>query len=263
MPVQSIQSESQNPLKKDILSQFSADRHSLPVSIFLHLIPGAVVTILYILLVPPLLAVGINNLITLNLLALFVLVPIELAILYYTGKKKNGQFTLQGIVINREKLPLWQLIALAFGTLVWIAIVSKLLTPIFDPLIQNGLFHWVPAWFPLNTDFTGMPRQTLIITLVISLICTSWIAPVVEEMYFRGFLLPRLTQYGGWAPVLNGVLFTLYHFFTPWAFVERVVMTVPMAWLVQKKHNIYISIIAHVIVNSLGIVIALIAAIRG
>jgi membrane protease YdiL (CAAX protease family) len=82
-------------------------------------------------------------------------------------------------------------------------------------------------------------------------------------MYFRGFLLPRLSHFGGWAPVINGVLFTLYHFFTPWAFVERVVMIIPMAWLVQKKHNIYISIIAHMIVNSLGIVIALIAAIRG
>jgi membrane protease YdiL (CAAX protease family) len=263
MSVQSIPSPSLKTPAQGVLTKLSADQHPLWLTVILHLLPGFIVTVFYILLVPPLLKIGINNLTTLNLLALVVLVPIELAILYYTGKHKNGRFSLQNIVLNREKMPLWQLIVLAFVTLVWIALASKLLTPIFDPLIQNGLFHWVPAWFPLNTNFAGVSRQTVIITLVISLVCTSWIAPVVEEMYFRGFLLPRLSHFGGWAPVINGVLFTLYHFFTPWAFVERVVMIIPMAWLVQKKHNIYISIIAHLIVNSLGIIIALFAAIKG
>jgi membrane protease YdiL (CAAX protease family) len=81
---------------------------------------------------------------------------------------------------------------------------------------------------------------------------------VVEELYFRGFLLPRLSRFGLWAPVINGVLFTLYHFFSPWAFVERVIMVIPMAWLVQRKRNIYITIIAHLLLNTLGILPVLI-----
>ena len=244
-----------------LAGQLNADQHPLSLSILLHLLPGAVVTFFYILCAPPLLRLGINNLITLNLLAIVILVPFELSILYWAGLHKKGRLSLDGIVLNREKLPVWQLIVLAFIALVWIGLVSSLLTPLFDPLLQKNLFGWVPAWFVLDTNFAAMPRQTLIITLAVSLICTSWIAPVVEELYFRGFLLPRLSRFGNIAPVLNGVLFTLYHFFTPWAFVERVIMVIPMAWLVQKKKNIYITIIAHLLLNTLGILPALVVEI--
>ena len=236
-------------------------QHPLPLSILLHLFPGAVVTLFYILLVPPLLRVGVNNLITLNLLAVLVLTPIELGVLYQAGLLRSGKRSLEGIVLYREKLPRWQLAALAFGMLVWSALISLSLTPIFDPLLQQAMFAWVPAWFPLQTDFAAMPRQELIITLIISLICSSWIAPVVEELYFRGFLLPRLSRFGNWAPVINTVFFTLYHFFTPWAFVERVLMVTPLAWLVQKKRSIYISITTHLLLNTLSILPALITTV--
>jgi membrane protease YdiL (CAAX protease family) len=242
-------------------ASLAAEQHALPLSILLHLLPGAIVTLCYILLVPPLLAMGINNLITLNLLALTVLVPIELGILYRAGLLQNGKASLKGIVLYREKLPAWQLIVLALITLFWIGLVSLTLTKVFDPLIQKNLFGWLPAWFPLDTNFSAMPRGSLIATLATSLVCTSWLGPVVEELYFRGFLLPRLSRFGAWAPVINGILFTLYHFFTPWAFVERVIMVIPMAWLVQKKRNIFITIIAHLLLNTLGILPMLIKTI--
>jgi uncharacterized protein len=248
-------------LLREKTAGIAADQHPLILSICLHLLPGAIVTLFYILFVPPLLAIGINNLITLNLLALLVLAPIELGILYWAGLLKNGKWSLQEVVLYREKLPAWQWIGLSLATLVWIGLVSKLLTPFFDPLLQHTLFGWVPAWFPLDTHFAAMPRQALIITLAISLVCTSWIGPVVEEMYFRGFLLPRLSRYHMWAPVLNAVLFTLYHFFTPWALVERILMVIPMAWLVQKKRSIYITITAHLLLNTLAILPALIGAV--
>ena len=126
-------------------SAIVADQHPLSLSILLHLVPGAIITLIYVLLVPPLLQMGINNLITFSLLAVLVLVPIELGILYRAGLLKNGKLALAGIVLNRERLPLWQLIVLAFVTLVWIALISELLTPVFDPLLQKALFSWVPV----------------------------------------------------------------------------------------------------------------------
>jgi membrane protease YdiL (CAAX protease family) len=45
---------------------------------------------------------------------------------------------------------------------------------------------------------------------------------VVEEMYFRGYLLPRISRLGAWAPLVNTVLFSLYHLFTPWLNVGRI-----------------------------------------
>jgi hypothetical protein len=40
-------------------------------------------------------------------------------------------------------------------------------------------------------------------------------------VYFRGHLLPRIDRFGRGAPVLNAVLFSLYHFWTPWQNVGR------------------------------------------
>jgi uncharacterized protein len=62
----------------------------------------------------------------------------------------------------------------------------------------------------------------------------------VEEFYFRGYLLPRLSRFGNWAPLINAVLFSLYHFFTPWQALSRIVAVTPIAWVVQRKRCIYI-----------------------
>ena len=45
---------------------------------------------------------------------------------------------------------------------------------------------------------------------------------MVEELYFRGYLLPRISRLGAWAPLVNTVLFSLYHLFTPWLSVGRI-----------------------------------------
>ena len=45
---------------------------------------------------------------------------------------------------------------------------------------------------------------------------------MVEKMYFRGYLLPRISRLGAWAPLVNTVLFSPYHLFTPWLNVGRI-----------------------------------------
>jgi len=233
------------------------EQHSLAKSILLHLAPGAVVTLVYALLTPPLLKLGLPNLLTLNLAAILVLVPLELWILFTEGRKKNGRYSLAGVALYRERIPLWQLIGLAFGLLVWMGACFSLLSPRLDPLVQKTLFGWVPAWVPLASTFSGYPKSTAVWTLAISLVCTSWIAPFVEEYYFRGYLLPRLSRFGSLAPVINVTLFSLYHFFTPWQALTRILAVTPMAWIVMRKRNLYVGIAAHLMLNTIGLLPAL------
>jgi len=42
------------------------------------------------------------------------------------------------------------------------------------------------------------------------------LGPLVEELYFRGYLLPRLHRFGIWAPLINISLFAAYHLWKPW-----------------------------------------------
>jgi membrane protease YdiL (CAAX protease family) len=72
---------------------------------------------------------------------------------------------------------------------------------------------------------------------------------VVEELYFRGYLLPRISRFGAWAPLINMVLFSLYHFFTPWQNLGRIVGLLPMVYTVWWKRSIYVSIAVHVLGN--------------
>ena len=67
------------------------EQHSLPRTLTLHLAPGAIFTLVYALLALPMQRLGLNNLLTFNLLAVLVLAPLELGILFVEGKKKSVQ----------------------------------------------------------------------------------------------------------------------------------------------------------------------------
>jgi len=72
---------------------------------------------------------------------------------------------------------------------------------------------------------------------------------VVEEMYFRGYLLPRISRFGAWAPLLNTALFSLYHFFNPFGFVSRIGSFLPVVYGAWWKRSIYLSMTVHVLFN--------------
>lgn len=239
------------------------EQHSLGRSIFLHLMPGVIITAAYTLLAPVLLARGLPNLLTLSLVALLVLVPLELGILYRAGLRRSGRLSLSSVVLYRERVPAWQFVLLLVALFAWTSVCFLLIAPSTSAWMKATLFGWLPAWFPLNADLSPYPRSMQLLTLVASLVCTSWIAPFVEELYFRGYLLPRLSRFGGWAAPINAVLFTLYHFFSPWELVPRVLSLTPLAWVVQRKRNIWIGIVLHLFLNSIGVIPAIIALMVG
>ena len=74
--------------------------------------------------------------------------------------------------------------------------------------------------------------------------------PVVEEMYFRGHLMPRLERFGSYAPLISTVLFALYHVWTPWRWPAILVGFLPAAWQARKRHSIYVSLSAHLVINN-------------
>ena len=57
------------------------------------------------------------------LLVAFVLVPIQLGYLYSLGKKRSGRFTLEGIVLFRERMPWWQYAVLGLTIVTWIVLI--------------------------------------------------------------------------------------------------------------------------------------------
>lgn len=111
-------------------------------------------------------------------------------------------------------------------------------------------FSFYPDWFDASTDdMSRYSHGMLVATWVSDFILIGLLAPVVEELYFRGYLLPRLGRYRGWGLLINVVLFVVYHFFSPWMIITRLIAIFPMYFVVWRTKNIYIGMVAHVLLN--------------
>lgn len=231
----------------------SPNQHSLARLITLHLLPGALTTLFYVILAPGLELAGYPALVAILLAALLIAIPFELGYLLWEAKRKNGSFTLQGIVLFREPIPRWQYLVFPILLLLWGFIVSGLVFPV-DTLIGQTLFSWLPDWFYFLSpkQLSSYSQSALRLTFVAGLVVNGFAAPIVEELYFRGYLLPRLARFGRWAPFLNVLLFSLYHFWTPWQNLSRILLLLPIVYVTWWKRNIYLAILTHCALNLIG-----------
>ncbi|WP_438484736.1 lysostaphin resistance A-like protein [Streptomyces sp. S186] len=232
-----------------------ADRHSLPLSIALHLVPGVLIVAVYLLLTQPLVkSIGYPPLLGWAIAMLLALVPFELGLLLWLGRRRNGRFSLRGVVHYLDKpLPRRKLVALVIPLILWFLVVSTVLTPM-DDFFYRLLFRWVPfegAGGGVTDVLGGYPHSVMVISLAACVPMTGLCFPVIEELYFRGFLMSRLPRQGRWAPVVSTVLFSLYHLWTPWVFLSRVIFFLPGPWCVWRKKDLRVSIGMHAGTNFL------------
>ncbi|WP_422773010.1 CPBP family intramembrane glutamic endopeptidase [Plantactinospora sp. WMMC1484] len=225
-----------------------ADRHSLPLSIALHLVPGALVVGAYLLLAEPFVkAIGYPIFLAWAIALTVVLVPIQFGLLWL-GRKRTGRLTLRGVLAYLDRpISRGKIIALVAGLIVWMTVVSLSLTPL-DNLIFDNFFTWIPfegAGGSATAYIDGYPRPMLVTTMLICLPLTGFTLPLIEEYYFRGFLLPRIAHLRWGAPVLNTVLFSVYHFWAPWTVLSKIIFLFPGVWLVWRKQDLRVSIGMH------------------
>jgi len=230
--------------------------HTLLQSIGLHLLPGLLGGAAYYALAPLVRSWGFPTLLALVLAGIFVLVPVELGLLY-AGSRQEGTDSPLGAVRYRQPLPLPQYLLWVPVIFLASAALMTLLTPTADWL--QTLFQWIPGSFRVGMGLTGeYSRPALIITYLAGLLAVVVIVPVVEEIYFRGYLLPRLPVGRRWSPVVHSMLFALYHTWTPWMVLARTVGVLPLIYVVRRKRNLTVGILAHCLLNSLDIILGLV-----
>lgn len=244
----------------------SAEHLPFGKCVVLHLLPGALVTAAFALLVPVGSRFGVPAFAVFLVLGVVLLVPLELGYLLWQAWKRTGTLRIATVVSYRERIPSWQYVILPVPLLLWMLLIFLLLSPTVETSIIERFFSWVPQDYHLQSFATHMEdynRPLLIWSAVLMLIFGGIIGPVVEELYFRGYLLPRMSRCGSWAPLLHTVLFSLYHFFTPWQNPARILGLTPLYYVVWWKRNIYIGILVHCAGNTLGMGALLLAVLLG
>jgi len=230
-------------------------QHTLGRTVGLHLLPGVLAVVMYILVTPVMMRLGYPPLFAAYLVIPATVIVFELGYLLVQGRRQDGLPSLRDVVRYREALPARQYAVLVPLLLVAAIVGSALAMPI-DTLLATRLFAGAPDWLM----FRDVPhygavysRPLLVTTMVVGLAFNGMLGPVVEELYFRGYLLPRLERLGRWAPLLNVVLFSLYHVWTPWQFLSRIAVLTPMAYAVWWKRNIYLGVITHSAMNIIAV----------
>jgi len=185
---------------------------------------------------------------------LLILLPFELGWLLYEGKRRTGRISLQEVVLYRIPIPSWQYLLWVPVLFVVLGLIFTLMIPV-DTLLQERFFAWLPA---LDSGLhPGISQSALIVTWIMVAILGVVAGPIVEEMYFRGYLLPRMGYAGKWAPLLHSLMFGLYHIWTPWKFLTRTLGTLPLVYTV-KWRNLNLAIIVHILVNMLDVFTAIV-----
>ncbi len=221
-------------------------------SITLHLLPGILSGTLYYLIRQPVLNRGYPPVMALIIALVVIIIPFELGYLLYRGKRSTGRLTLRGIISYRTALPWWQYLLYGGSVFVITGLIFTALKPV-EKEIYRILFSWVPQ---LGTGLDGTyGRPELIRTYTLFIIFVVILGPLVEELYFRGYLLPRMKGRGSY--VVHSLLFALYHTFSPWMVLTRTLGLLPLIYVVKRK-SIYIGIGVHILLNSIDAVVAFI-----
>jgi membrane protease YdiL (CAAX protease family) len=228
-------------------------QHSLLQTIQFHLLPGVSIAVVFMGIAALMSRFNLPASLALLTTWLVAGIPIELGILLHQGRQQNGWLSLKGIVLYREPLPVRQYLWLVPVLLVWTAVVSTMFLPLSESLRQV-LFWWWPDWLVLTNFVQNMSRypNSVLWTIVILSFVLNIAIPIMEELYFRGFLLPRMLQWNRWAPLIGVTLFSLYHFWLPWENPARILTLLPLVYAVQWKQNIYLSIAVHCLLNTIG-----------
>lgn len=219
----------------------------------LLLICGAAlaITILYIFFSVVGLLSNFPNIVVFSFAALIGGFGFQIGYILIYNKKHHGDFRLSKSLGLRAQIG-WKQHALWTPSLLFVVMGLFAAAQFIGVWLQPALFSWLPSWYPLETDYSMYSDSTQYITYAIMFVIVGVAVPVVEEVFFRGFLLPRMKWAGKWVVPMNVILFAAYHIWSPWQFVTRSIAMLPLYYVVNKKQSMMLAILVHCLLNILA-----------
>ena len=237
-----------------ILNREIMEQQTKLKSILNHLYPGLLITLFFIAATPFLIRKGLPPQLTMLMAIACVVSPVILLHLV-RAKSREGVLSIWKLIGYKEKLPNKKLLLYTLGLVVFAYLVYGL-TQALNEIISVKLFSWLPEWYHVR-DFEGYSKKIVVLTLLLNIVLNGLLAPFLEEIYFRGYLLPRMKQWGKSAPVINAILFSLYHFWQPQIYLTLFIALIPMTYLTWKTESVRLAIYTHCGLNIVGALLSL------
>lgn len=219
--------------------------------LLLIFVPTTLATGAYVLV--GLLQTAIPSLLLFYLCATAILFPLELGIILRASKKEYGKTSLQSAFFDQVNLQWWKIL-LSGSLLFALAGAMSLTVAPWEVRLVSPMQRLIPSYFDWNT-LGRYPKGMVLITCVYFFLFNGFVGPITEELFFRGYLTPRVSRFGKSAPLLITVLFSLYHFWAPFGNLFRIAVFLPAAYAAWKFRNIYVSMVCHCLCNIFSVVV--------
>src|SRR6185503_16813110 len=208
-------------------------------AILYHLYPGIIIATFFSILTPFLLEYNLPPQFSILIVIGLVAIPL---LAWHLSKTKKEEHKKKLAEVNgyQNRISTGKLILYIAGLVIFMFFVWGATQPL-NKIITEKLFNWLPSWYTVQ-DFNSYSKQAILITLVLNLLLNGIIAPLVEEYYFRGYLLPRMAAWGKWAFVVNAILFSFYHFWQPYIYLTLLIALLPLSWAVWKTKDLRVGI---------------------
>jgi uncharacterized protein len=230
----------------------ATEQHSVGKSLALHILPGVLIGTVFVATTPLAMRLGFPPLFALVTVGIFIGLGFQLWHLLHEGRKLNRTWSLKGIVLYQEPMPLWQYFAWVPLFTIAAFVINGLTSPVGAALLNS--LPWLPEWFEMR-DLSMLAlysRPALLATFALYLLLNGIAAPIIEEMYFRGYLMPHLARFGRWTPLVEVALFTVYHIWQPYYWITQFFSMLPVVAAVSWKRNIKLGIAVHMMLNLIG-----------
>lgn len=130
----------------------------------------------------------------------------------------------------------------------WARQLSAIWPPDFLQRPDRGL--------PLGDDTATGARVALYFLALIA----YGTASAMQTLYFRGFLMPRMSYLGWWTPFANTLLFVIFHLSSPWFWPQFFIFTLVWGLVTYAIRNVWPAVIGHVIFNTYWFATQIVAA---
>lgn len=237
------------------------DQLTFSKQLIYHFYIGIIITLFYVLVGPHIVGRGYPGLTPLLMAELFILVPIGLFHLGRIESKLGGSWRLNRTVFLRKPMAwgqyiIWSLLGILACLIIYIPLYP------LGILLREKLFNWLPEWY-FNPGFGVADADLLAKMFLAGIVIDGLIAPVIEELFFRGYLLPRMAYLKHWAPIVNGTLFGLYHLWQPHNLPAIIGVGIVLSYVVWRKQNVWLGVFIHCTLNIVGAISGYLAASGG
>jgi membrane protease YdiL (CAAX protease family) len=219
---------------------------SWPSALALHLGPGVALVLFFLAAGPAFHRAGLPPLWGLLSGVLVVVVPIELGLVARSLRSRGIRLSWSALGLGRiHQSDLLPLVIAGAACLVAPGLVIGL-----EPILDARIFGWLPDWFSAGIHgLSAYPPGVEAATLALWFLSVVIVGPAVEEIYFRGWLLPQLPGSRWMGCTTHTALFAVYHLWQPQAWLTVFLFALPLTALAITRRKVTLSVIVHCGVN--------------